>query len=272
MAAAVFTAAAAPLRAQIPEPPDVLRENGPRTQIMLLGTYHFRYNEDVLRSAEGRAQIEDVVARLAAFAPTKIALEFTTDRQTEIDSLYALYLDDRWELGSNEVYQLGFRLARRLGHRRVHLVDTERHPFFVDLALEELAPREDEIKRIDPEWTARFRKLGTFSDSLFRVQTLGEYLRFVNSPAQIRRSHLVYHVRTFKFDGEEGGFLGADFTSGWYNRNLRIFRNLQRITESPDDRILLIIGYGHLPILRFVVEHSPEFELVEAETVLAPKP
>jgi hypothetical protein len=51
--------------------------------------------------------------------------------------------------------------------------------------------------------------------------------------------------------------------SGWYNRNLRIFRNLQRITRGPDERLLLIIGSGHLPILRFVAEHSPEYVLEE---------
>jgi hypothetical protein len=54
----------------------------------------------------------------------------------------------------------------------------------------------------------------------------------------------------------------ADQIAGWYNRNLRIFANLQRITEVPDERII-IIGGGHLPILRHCVMASPEYNLVE---------
>lgn len=49
-----------------------------------------------------------------------------------------------------------------------------------------------------------------------------------------------------------GTYLFGDFTLGkhpganvlsayWYNRNLRIFRKLQEITENPNDCILLIL-------------------------------
>lgn len=48
-----------------------------------------------------------------------------------------------------------------------------------------------------------------------------------------------------------------------YDRNLRIFRNLQRLTSSPEERILLVIGAGHLPILQFVASTSPEYELMD---------
>ncbi|MBI2073302.1 MAG: hypothetical protein HYT81_09790 [Gemmatimonadetes bacterium] len=91
----------------------------------------------------------------------------------------------------------------------------------------------------------------------------------MNSAEAIRRSHLPYHVAFFTFDGAEGGYAGADFVAGWYDRNLRIFRNLQRITRDPEERILLIIGAGHLPILRFVTQHSPEYELIEPNPFLA---
>ena len=40
---------------------------------------------------------------------------------------------------------------------------------------------------------------------------------------------------------------GANWvTYMWYARNLKIFVNLTRVTESADDRILLIIGAGHV--------------------------
>ena len=54
----------------------------------------------------------------------------------------------------------------------------------------------------------------------------------------------------------------------WYNRNLRIFANLQRITEPSDERILLVIGGGNVPVLRHCVQASPGHELVEVEVYL----
>ncbi len=52
--------------------------------------------------------------------------------------------------------------------------------------------------------------------------------------------------------------------------NSRIFANVQRITEGPQDRILLIIGAGHLGLLRHAFETSPEYQLVEVGDVLGP--
>jgi len=49
-----------------------------------------------------------------------------------------------------------------------------------------------------------------------------------------------------------------DDATQWYTRNLRIFSNLQHLTTSASDRILLIIGAGHLPILRFPAQSSRE--------------
>ena len=58
-------------------------------------------------------------------------------------------------------------------------------------------------------------------------------------------------------------------TGGWYNRNLRIFANIHRIAE-PGDRILVIIGAGHVPIIRHAFRASPEFRLIEVGDVLVP--
>ena len=77
----------------------------------------------------------------------------------------------------------------------------------------------------------------------------------------------MYLVDYFKLGiGDE--LPGVDWVTVWYSRNLRIFANLQRITETPDERILLIIGAGHLSILRHCVLASPEYDLVEVHDYL----
>lgn len=68
--------------------------------------------------------------------------------------------------------------------------------------------------------------------------------------------------------GRGADYPGADGLSGWwYNRNLRIFANIRRLIE-PGDRVLVLIGAGHVPILRHAVQASPELKLVEVAAVL----
>jgi len=56
--------------------------------------------------------------------------------------------------------------------------------------------------------------------------------------------------------------------TNWYKRNLRIFANLSRITDFGNDRILLIIGSGHLKILRGFAVDSPDFCLIDTQFYL----
>ena len=71
-----------------------------------------------------------------------------------------------------------------------------------------------------------------------------------------------------------GGFMldeydGADILSiHWYNRNLRIFRNIKRITTSPDDRILVIFGAGHMGILKHLFDCDPTYKVVKLRSLL----
>lgn len=258
---------------------DFLNERGPRASLMLVGSFHFTYpDRDVVKARtridvldpRRQRELDDLGERLARYAPTRIAVERSPNAQAELDSQYREYAAGRLELPRGEEYQIGFRLARRLGLERVHAVDTERAQVLLDLAAGQIEPHEAELLATDREWRERFERLRAHEEALAARQdrTLVEMFAAMNTPEAIRRSHLVYHVGFFKFDGEPGGYAGADFVSGWYNRNLRIFRNLQRLTRGPDERLLLVIGSGHLPILRFVAQHSPEYRLLDANSYL----
>ncbi|MEE8117477.1 MAG: DUF5694 domain-containing protein, partial [Gemmatimonadales bacterium] len=107
----------------------------PQHQLLLLGTFHFsdagldsyrpQYDVDVL-SPERQTEIGHIVDRLTSFRPTRIAVEVMPEEQAWLDSLYRQYRAGNYELGSNEVFQLGFRLARLVGHDRVYAVDADR--------------------------------------------------------------------------------------------------------------------------------------------------
>ena len=254
---------------------------GERAQVMLLGTFHFaapgldRLNLHVdMMTAQRQAEIEEVVRQLESFRPTKIAVEAPLSADHRLQQSFTAYQDGTFALPANEIYQLGFRLAARLGHRRVHPIDAWAHLCESEaqyLALAERCgfegPEAMDGLLYEPVWWQRITELFRCTEELIKTKSLKEYLLFLNSPEQIRLSHGQYLSWP---DGAPGDYRAADFiTAWWYNRNLRIFANLKRITESPKDRILVIYGSGHLPLLRHAVELSYLHELVEVEPYLA---
>ena len=89
----------------------------------------------------------------------------------------------------------------------------------------------------------------------------------MNHEDVIRASHATYIVGAFDF-GKDESYPGVDgFVTHWYNRNLRIFHTIKRVAQ-PGERIVVLIGAGHVPIIRHLVESSPEFKLVEVRDVI----
>jgi hypothetical protein len=50
--------------------------------------------------------------------------------------------------------------------------------------------------------------------------------------------------------GDPDDYAGSDLLAMWYQRNIRIYRNIIALVDSPEDRILVIYGAGHLGWLR----------------------
>ena len=106
----------------------------PQTEVLSLGTFHFEfYNLDIEKTAKEdqidvldpkyQAEIEDIVSRIARFAPTIIAIEAGTGSQPRYDSLYQAYLNGRHELRRDEREQIGFRVAKQAGLKTLHCVN-----------------------------------------------------------------------------------------------------------------------------------------------------
>ena len=64
--------------------------------------------------------------------------------------------------------------------------------------------------------------------------------------------------------GKNSDYVGADLARDWYERNLKIYANITRLNDLPNERILVVVGSGHLKLLREFVEQSGEFNLAKA--------
>ena len=242
----------------------VAPESNP-AEVMILGTYHFANPGQDLNNVEvgdvlapdQQAQIQTLLDSLSRFRPTSVAVERTPDQAGRLDSLYRAYRDGTFELPRNEVYQLGFQLAARLDHDGVNPVDHEGD--FSAQALMQYAQKNDQsfLRWYQTEFQQDYTPT---VDSIIANTTVPEALRWMNSEEGLRPQEAVY--ARIAAVGDTANYVGADLVVDWHKRNLRIFTNIAQVA-GPGDRVLVIFGAGHAPILRRLVEAAPQMRLVE---------
>ncbi|MDX1667086.1 MAG: DUF5694 domain-containing protein [Saprospiraceae bacterium] len=267
---------------------DSLFESYPKTKVLVLGTFHFKdagldsykpQHDLDIKSDERQEELDLVLKKIEAFGPQAIGLEYNPEHEEKFNRRYEQYLAGEFELPANEIYQMGFRLAERLDHEQLFGIDADRRRYADIAALDQEAYQALQKKYVDSilalapdskHWNPVFTEYYSFKDKLKMEVPLIEYFRYLNDPALVSRGHGHYLIDSFKFGmGVEGDYFGPDAVTSWYNRNLRILQNIYTMIERSDaDRILVIIGAGHLPILLHAIEASPELELVPVSKVL----
>ena len=250
--------------------------------VMILGSGHlanpgmdgFNYKMDDVLAPKRQHEIEQLVTQLKAFRPTKIAIEADERFDAEVNANYRGYLEGMYELKRGERDQIGFRLAKQMGHPKMYCVDywPEHNPFFPDDFDSDLIDPDKFAKEHNQEHLLpSIEDLHVDSDVEFHEEEDGRvwiepmkyepiidmYIRH-NEPESTRADHQVY-LRISRV-GISDQYPGANWVAhSWYARNLKIFVNLTRITESADDRILLIIGAGHVFLVQQFLEDSGDY-------------
>jgi hypothetical protein len=234
-----------------------------RAEVLVLGVYHmanpgrdiFNTRADDVLAPKRQAEIAQVIAVLTKFRPTKIAIEAGSDNDA-ITRRYADYLSGKHELSRNETEQLGFRLAKEVGHRTVYPVDTDGefpHPRLVDYAKAHGRTKEfDGLMGEIGDWVKA-------TNAYLASHTVLETLLYMNADEHVAED-VGFYYRQAHF-GEPWNWAGADLVADWFRRNIRIYSNIVRLIESPDERVLVIYGAGHLGWLRQNVANDPTLRL-----------
>lgn len=251
-----------------------------RTQVLTLASFHFYFpNNDFVQTQqpdqidvlkpEYQDEIEMITGKLEKFNPDIIVIECRSADQKAIDSLFESYLDNKYELKRFESEQIGFRLAKKLGIKRLYCVDEwgDFNQQLNQVLLGKDTLEQKKFYRFYEENTEA--ALRYHPDEIYKEQGILAELIRLNDPENIRKSLGNYLIGPFKYESKEGDFFGVNFQTGrWFNRNLKIFRNIQRIEAGSNDKILVIYGADHMNILNTLFESSPEFELVNTNDFL----
>lgn len=229
-------------------------------EIILIGTFHYPGKFDIF-SDDIQNQIDLFTDRLASFHPNKIAVEFPYTMQNELDKLYALSdkhsfeeniaYDNIERYGTvspfesvNEIVQIGFRLGKNLNHHKIYGID------------EDIELSDELFGKIAPciDMNSYFEKLQKMEEN---AQDIMKSYALHNSDEYICLDHSIYlDINKINLGKHEGSQLILQ----WYERNLKIFSNLQNVCEK-GDRVLVLIGSSHLKILKELITASNELKL-----------
>jgi hypothetical protein len=223
-----------------------------RPEILVLGTYHMSnpghdiYNmqaDDVL-SPKRQQDIAQLIEVLKRFRPTRIAIEADV-RNQRVGQEYSDYLAGKYTLSRNEIDQIGYRLAKELGHRVVYPVDVDGDfPFLRVVNYAKANGLKEKFDAMQASTGTRVKEQGDF----LRTHTVLETLQYMNSDLTVAKDVAAYFA--FVPYGEPFEYAGPDLLALWYQRNIRIYHNIVALIGSPNDKILVIYGAGHLGWLR----------------------
>lgn len=233
-------------------------QSGAKAQVMVLGTYHMANpGRDLVKSsirdtmgAERQSEIQMLESRLARFNPTKIAVEAMAGGLTK--ERYIAYCQGKVELSPNEIEQVGFRLAKTLGHEEIFPVDYAADMDFEGLAAFAQAEKQTWFLHLLDSMPG---EVGRKMEEVDRQFTVSQILALYNSPGFYRFSQSFYMDMLRVNAGDK--YPGVDVVAGWYRRNMVIYANIRRVIDSPRDRVLVIYGAGHAKLLSdFVYDAS----------------
>ena len=239
------------------------------TEIIILGTFHFNSMPEYIFSQKVQQELDVFTDKIKEIKPTKIAVEIPKIFQNELDSFYADFMladiEKNFILGTvefwghqfsfksvNEVVQVAFRSGRKLGLEKIYAVD---YPTELSDELEEKIKSEYSDYEKD---LSMIRKMNGSSEDIiskYRIHNSEDYIFVDNGMfSKMNKVNL-------------GNYEGTQYVLQWYDRNLRIFSNLQNICKD-GDRVLLLIGSSHLKILKDLVNGDPNMILLENKSLL----
>lgn len=242
-----------------------------KAQVLVVGTFHFDYpgldynktseqdKIDVLAEPK-KSEVTELVEYIKKFRPNKIAIEAFPEWQAT--AKLRKYKKGEFQGKRDERYQLAMRIANDLNLDTLYAINSwaltdykaeTDSVYFAELFKDFDFQSEDPYDQLMTNWFKENVKLVSKTNLL-------DYFKLSNSKESHDYGYGAYLVGDFKLDD----YRGVDILSmWWYNRNLRIFRNLQVITENKKDRILMIFGNGHAAILRQLICASPEYDFIE---------
>lgn len=230
----------------------MLDRNKPK--LLVVGTLHMETISNMI--TERQDEVIRLVQLLGEFQPTKIAVERDENEFAELKREYKQYLNNEYELCTNEIDQIGFRLAKNAGHQNLFPINWEGRITEEDLA--------GLLNAAEEHYPSLLNNLTDFQNKQLDLDenpnaSIIDVYRQLNNLQLIEQLKQIYLSFSIIEHGDQK--IGTTFLAKWSERELRILSNVLQLIDDQSDRILLLIGSDHLWMLRQLFEGSGQYEM-----------
>ena len=242
-----------------------IEEVSTKIPILNFGTFHMGFTTDANTTEfdendkQNQRNIHDIAKQIAEFKPTVIIVEKPPEYNNKLQAQYKEYLENPDMLFKNpsEVQLLAFELGRLANTERIYGID---HKMDYNYMIAKDIKNSIDSVFIDNFYTDPMQfypEVNVDEDTLALLENLkltnrDKYLDFLLTI----NADILTHV------GTKDGFEGADEAAKLYQRNLRMYSNLNRISLDKDDRVFILMGATHTAFLRDFIRRSPKYEMV----------
>jgi hypothetical protein len=198
-------------------------------------------------------------------------LQLPESERREGDGINAALLEILTRKGakSNETYDVGVKLAARLGHKRIYAVDDHTADSIQGAADEGFGEAVQQIwstpkpKEYDGAFAAyeKAQKAATNGEGML------QFYRFLNAPSTQSAFISVDFGAALKHETPQ--LFGRQYVAWNETRNLRMVANIRAaFGNQPGARVLNIVGASHKAYYDAYLDMMHEVQLVDAESVL----
>ncbi|WP_246848971.1 DUF5694 domain-containing protein [Aquimarina sp. U1-2] len=215
------------------------------------------FDENDRKNQQDAKRIAEMISK---FKPTIICVEYPTEKDSILQNEYKKFLKNPSEPVSwyGEIGLVAFPLAQMNGLKKIYGID---HKMSYNYRIAREIENEIDSITVNNYYENPFKdhpEIDADMDSL----NLLEKLKLMNHP-KFLDFLIVVNADILAYAGTEGNFEGADEAAKYYQRNLRIYSNLNRIPMTNDDRVFILSGGSHTAFLREFFERSPKYEMVD---------
>lgn len=240
-------------------------EKLPKIPILNFGTFHMGLTSDANKTEfdehdkKNQKEVHGIAEKLSLFKPTVILVETRPSNNDKLLKEYNQYVSDPNMFFKNpsEIELLAYELGRISGTKRIYGIDHKMgYNYNIGNEMENL---------IDSTWHNKYYanpfqfypEINRDQEGLSLLEKLqmGNHNQFLDFLIAVNADMLT-HV------GSQDGFEGADEAAKYYQRNLRMYSNLNRIDLNEEDRVFILMGGSHTAYFRDFISRSPKYEMV----------
>ncbi|MBP2832539.1 hypothetical protein J8281_10120 [Aquimarina sp. U1-2] len=249
-----------------------------KVQVLLVGTSHWdnyqkadldvaQADEIDILSDQYQRELDEIVAKIVEFKPTKIFVERVTKYQPKLDSIYTLYKTSDWgKKKRNEIIQLGFKVAKKLNHDRVYGIDYRKTSFPFDslITVMKAAKQEALISEFEKDIQKYENEYNAFVSSKTPLKDILYYL----NDKERRKFDLGWYISQATLAGDIQNHVGAFLASEWVKRNIYSYSMMQKYTNASDERIMVVMGASHIAVFENLIAYNRDWQAVELKDIM----